>query len=317
MPLHPERARAATTTTKTTTITTTTTSASIREANAAAAEEEGARGRPTLKLPFRTMAINDLPTPTDSSKQQLRSYREATSYLVQNEQRKPLEPRCDSNKEHQPLPSPACGSPPRFRPSSSSRCRSRTPSPPHASTPSSSQASRESSKAPRSVSPGGTPASSAGAALRCSQQQQRGLQERRVRWANDLVSSVRTRPRTLREDAALLFYSRADEKRFRREAETAAVEDDWCEQLEEDSLTSLSDDEEEQPSSSDHKPLWSPQRERKDYAISKAVVIFGNSTRTYDGHAAGGCAIEAALEVEKESSLFDDAAFWNGQLTWS
>lgn len=122
---------------------------------------------------------------------------------------------------------------------------------------------------------------------------------------------------------ATLFYSRADEKRFRREAERAAHEDDWCESLEEDSLASLSDDEEPSPSSEEHhQPLWSPQRERKDYAISKAVVIFGNSTRTYGGGVTttGSCAVEAVLEVEKSSTSsfsFDDAAFWNGQLTWS
>jgi len=136
-----------------------------------------------------------------------------------------------------------------------------------------------------------------------------------VRWANSLVESVRTRPRTLRKDVSSLFYSRADEKRFRREAERAReVEDEWCEALEEDSLTSLDDVNE----SSEHKPLWSPQRERRDYAISKAVVVFGNATRTYGGGAGAGCAIEAALESQGSSSFsFDDAAFWNGQLTWS
>lgn len=111
---------------------------------------------------------------------------------------------------------------------------------------------------------------------------------------------------------ASLFYSRSDEKRFRREAELAR-NDEWCDQLEEDSLTPLPD---EEPA---HKGLWSPQGERKDYGISKAVVIFGADTRTYGG-GVGGCAVEAALEAEKAasfSSLFDDAAFWNGQLTWS
>lgn len=108
---------------------------------------------------------------------------------------------------------------------------------------------------------------------------------------------------------------------MRREA--ASVEDDWsC-----DSLDSLSDEEDvvdqpnQPPATENHQPLWSPQRERKDYAISKAVVVFGNSTRTYGGGALPtGCAIEAALEAEASSAAsfsFDDAAFWNGQLTWS
>jgi hypothetical protein len=141
-------------------------------------------------------------------------------------------------------------------------------------------------------------------------------QARRVRWASTLVSSIRTRPRTLRKDVSTLFYSRADEKRFRREAEYA-TDDEWCDSLEEDSLTELSDDEGEVEGSSAHTPLWSPSRERKDYAISKAVVVFGNSTKTYGG----GCAVEAALEASAADNKglfsFDDAAFWNGQLTWS
>lgn len=108
---------------------------------------------------------------------------------------------------------------------------------------------------------------------------------------------------------ASLFYSRADEKRFRKDAEAAPLHDEWCEQLEEDSLTSLSDDED-----GDHQSLWSPQR--KDYLISKAKVTYGGATETYNG---GGCAVEAAREAEMVSNLFsfDNAAFWNGQLTWS
>lgn len=132
------------------------------------------------------------------------------------------------------------------------------------------------------------------------------------------MASVRTRPRTLRKDVSALFYSRADERRFRQEAAFAAEDDDdWCESLEEDSLTSLSDDEPEGQGTG-HEGLWSPPRRRKDYAISKAVVIFGNATMTYGdaGSSVGGCAVEAALETDKAFS-FDDAAFWNGLLTWS
>lgn len=94
------------------------------------------------------------------------------------------------------------------------------------------------------------------------------------------------------------------------------MDDEWCEQLEEDSLASLSDEEADSPEDA-HKPLWSPTRERKDYGISQAVVTFGNSTKTY-GSGAVSCAVEAAREAEALASFaFDDAAFWNGQLTWS
>jgi hypothetical protein len=124
-----------------------------------------------------------------------------------------------------------------------------------------------------------------------------------VRWADDLVASVQTRPRTLRKDVSALFYSRADEKRFRREAETEA-----------------SVPEAPTATAADHKPLGSPLGgERKDYAISKAVVVFGDSTKTYGIElGGGGCASEAAFEAERALSFsFDDAAFWNGRLTWS
>ena len=42
---------------------------------------------------------------------------------------------------------------------------------------------------------------------------------KKVRWADSLVSSIRTRPRTLPEDVSALFYSEADEMRSRREVE--------------------------------------------------------------------------------------------------
>ncbi|KAL7530401.1 hypothetical protein ACHAWF_003362 [Thalassiosira exigua] len=272
------------------------------------------------------MAINDLPTPTEPSpRQPLRSYREAASHLARCHGPQPhLRPVVERKQAPSPPSSspPPCGSPPRLRagPSPpSTRCRSRTPSPPK---PPSSSSTAGKSKAPRSVSPGGTPASSAGAASRAAHQPP---QERTkaVRWASLLVSSVRSRPRTPREYVPLLFYSRADERRFRKEAEAAAQadrrEEFGIEQLEDDSLASLSDDEEDPRGSTDREPLWSPKREHKDYAISKAVVVFGGSARTYG--AGGGCAVEAALgatnPTSSEAFSFDDAAFWNGQLTWS
>lgn len=144
--------------------------------------------------------------------------------------------------------------------------------------------------------------------------------ERRVHWAEPLISSVITRPRTLRKDVSELYYSRADEKRFRQEAEKDMPPPP--------SLTTLST----QPSSdgADREPLWSTNLgvKRKDYGISKAVVVFGDSTLTYgttttESVVGGGCAIEAAQFLEVKSSLdgggfsFDDAAFWNGRLTWS
>jgi hypothetical protein len=117
----------------------------------------------------------------------------------------------------------------------------------------------------------------------------------------------------------MLFYSRADEKRFRREAEFAVPDDEWAENLDEDSLGSLSDDDSSDDGTSDHehKGLFSKNRDqRKDYVISKAVVVFGNATKTYG---TPSCAVEAAAaHQEKELPFsFDDAAFWNGQLTWS
>ena len=44
------------------------------------------------------------------------------------------------------------------------------------------------------------------------------IEEEQVRWADALVSSVRTRPRTLSKEVSALFYSEADEMRSRQEA---------------------------------------------------------------------------------------------------
>ena len=101
-----------------------------------------------------------------------------------------------------------------------------------------------------------------------------------------------TRPKTCREDIPKLFYSKADERRFRREAE----------------LEDHSSNDEETTSASP----------RKDYAISKAVIVFGETTKTYDSSIwsfpATNCAIEAS---NQKDFSFDDPAFWNGILTWS
>lgn len=268
--------------------------------------------------------------PADSSAQRLRSYRQAASYLFENESslrhqpRRPVEPRtsCDERKKAKHTPAPLGGAPPHQhhpRPGSP-RCRPRTPSPPHPSPSSRGKDSPCNNKAPRSVSPGGTPAASAPAALRqgkatvaTARQAPKG--RRRVRWAVELVTSAHIRPRTPHEDVPSLYYSRADEKRFRREAEVAPpADEDWGESCPASSLASraLSG----MPHPEESKPLWSPLRERRDYAISRAVVVFGDSTRTYCPPAAGGCAAEATFEAGKSFS-FDDAAFWNGQLTWS
>mmetsp|Transcript_8221 Transcript_8221/g.12314 ORF Transcript_8221/g.12314 Transcript_8221/m.12314 type:complete len:224 (-) Transcript_8221:343-1014(-) len=177
------------------------------------------------------------------------------------------------------------------RSSTSSRTRSRTPSPPQSSHTSRQSSLRNSSKVPRSMSPGGTVASSAPDVSR----------RRGVRFEKRLVTAVYTRPKTPMDQRAKLFYSRSDEIRFREEA-AYACDDDWLDQLEEDSL----------PDETAYGELQ--QQQRTTYSISKAVVVFGSTTRTYGG----GCAVEAALESEKASaSSFDDDAFWSGQLTWS
>jgi len=275
------------------------------------------------------VVLHTLNNSSDYSSHDLRrSYRGAASYLKSREGSRRLEP-CEQS---------TCDSASKSRlqvrhNATTSRCRTRTPSPPHSSTdgvrkssiilsPSSSV-----SKAPRSVLPDGNAAISARAALRGSNSSRTTTQlQPHVRWASTLVTSVQTRPRTLRKDVPSLFYSRSDEKRFRKEAETAVPEDDEpanYRQLDEDSLGSLSDDDScDGDEGSTHKPLWQSRDQRKDYAIYKAVVKYHGSSKTY-GYGGGllppvNCALEvASLESNTVSFSFDDAAFWNGQLTWS
>lgn len=138
------------------------------------------------------------------------------------------------------------------------------------------------------------------------------------------MASVHARPRTPRRDVAALFYSKADERRFRREAQAArdkvgGDEDDSLSSL--ISLASLSDDEVEDGASdadAGSQGPWTPTRGRKDYGISKAVVVFGGAARTYGlGGGPVGCAAEARRNGPAAPFAFDDAAFWNGQITWS
>lgn len=199
---------------------------------------------------------------------------------------------------------PACGTPPRPR-QSSGRCRQRerTPSPP--------RPCWNLNKSQRSVSPGGTAAGSAVEARRTS--------ERRVSWAQSLVDAVHTRPRTLRVDVASLFYSKADERRFRQEASSPQGPDH-------DEFNPGLHGNQGPDGEVGHRPLWSAQRgDRAPYSISKAVVIFGSQTRTYGS----GCVVSDLEDARPDPTSspsagsprdifsFDDAAFWNGQLTWS
>jgi len=96
--------------------------------------------------------------------------------------------------------------------------------------------------------------------------------------------------------------------------------------LDEDSLGSLSDDDSSydgdeggSANTATHKPLWQQRDQRKDYEISKAVVKYHGSSKTYGGGLSPvNCALEVtSLESNTVSFSFDDAAFWNGQLTWS
>ncbi|KAL7516573.1 hypothetical protein ACHAWX_001573 [Stephanocyclus meneghinianus] len=175
-----------------------------------------------------------------------------------------------------------CGSPPRYRDSQSR---------PH--------------KAPRSISPGGTPASSP--CLRGGPSPPAATRSR-VRWAAQLESSVVTRPKTCREDIPALYYSRADERRFRKEAELEEREELRPSSPPIDSWTACGGD------------IQRSHPERRDYGISKAVVVFGDTTKTYDSNIwsfpSGGCAAESNA-VKDAAFSFDDPAFWNGILTWS
>lgn len=122
--------------------------------------------------------------------------------------------------------------------------------------------------------------------------------ERRVSFATQLVTDVRTRPRTKDCDKSNLFYSSQETDRFRqlyREERSSLSSDDVL------NVNLSSADAEDQPFA----------RRR----ISKVVVTHNENLETfYDFH-------ESLALPEKSGASFDDVffdndSFWSGSITW-
>jgi len=123
---------------------------------------------------------------------------------------------------------------------------------------------------------------------------------RRVSFAESVVTDVWTRPYTPEEERCNLYYSRADEKRFREEY-------NFERQLSIDPETFLED------STSDEQPsnLSSRQNQKNNshYDISHLVVVHKNKFESFPMN-----------QIEKDhtsaDNFFDSDSFWSGSIVW-
>ena len=127
---------------------------------------------------------------------------------------------------------------------------------------------------------------------------------KRVSWASCI--EIRPRPRTLPKDIPSLYYSKSDMIRFRREAE--AVE--FLEKLSVEVKDCFTED--------------TDKLKLKPFAISKAIVVTDNSTKTYESGVVTYANLWSvnldALKVGKPEAerkvSFDEDLFWVGEITY-
>eukprot|EP00579_Thalassiosira_antarctica_P007949 CAMPEP_0201880114 /NCGR_PEP_ID=MMETSP0902-20130614/10811_1 /ASSEMBLY_ACC=CAM_ASM_000551 /TAXON_ID=420261 /ORGANISM="Thalassiosira antarctica, Strain CCMP982" /LENGTH=216 /DNA_ID=CAMNT_0048408083 /DNA_START=61 /DNA_END=711 /DNA_ORIENTATION=+ len=123
--------------------------------------------------------------------------------------------------------------------------------------------------------------------------------ERKVSFAEHLVTEVNTRPRTRDCDKRLLFYTQSETDRFR--------------QVYREERQSLSPDN-VQPDSSDKEPPSSESSARR--RISRVVVEHNDSLATfYDQDDLSPYSLPKG-GASMDDVFFDNDSFWSGSITW-
>jgi hypothetical protein len=125
--------------------------------------------------------------------------------------------------------------------------------------------------------------------------------DRRVSFADDVVTDVWTRPFTPKEEIANLFYSTEETQRFRQEYRT-----------ERKLLTELAIDPDMYPVDTDELSALVSSQGTSRHRISRVVVLHNDKLETFFNEDACVCLKETA----PGDDFFDNDSFWSGSITW-
>ena len=150
----------------------------------------------------------------------------------------------------------------------------------------------------------------------------RTIRQRRVSFATNLIADVWTRPRTLREDVAELFYSSQETQQFRDEYRwererivdtivTASVDEDVTTTRTTDGISSSTDFIKNKFSPISRAVIFDKTGKQKIFFPDNQEAKTSGSTI----HTSGSTTYEHT-KAKTEIFDFDDDSFWNGELTW-
>lgn len=150
----------------------------------------------------------------------------------------------------------------------------------------------------------------------------RTIRQRRVSFATNLIADVWTRPRTLREDVAELFYSSQETQQFRDEYRwererivdtivTASVDEDVTTTRTTDGISSSTDFIKNKFSPISRAVIFDKTGKQKIFFPDNQEAKTLGSTI----HTSGSTTYEHTKAIT-EIFDFDDDSFWNGELTW-
>mmetsp|Transcript_13803 Transcript_13803/g.17364 ORF Transcript_13803/g.17364 Transcript_13803/m.17364 type:complete len:225 (-) Transcript_13803:42-716(-) len=138
----------------------------------------------------------------------------------------------------------------------------------------------------------------------------------KVRFANPIVSEVRTRPRTPISEISTLFYSSSETDQFRKDYYwSLQFGDHECdmnnehherEDAFESELTSSGEDSEQE----------SAVNVRKYGLISKVTVSYDGSENSFFQDGSTTILHDDCENSTRQGQSFDSDAFWNGSITW-
>lgn len=137
-------------------------------------------------------------------------------------------------------------------------------------------------------------------------------EDKRVSFAECLVTEERTRERTPREEISSLFYSCEETRRFRQEY-----------RLERKLLAELESNLETQPCGTEDIGSILPQSSiTSRHRISRVVVVHNDKLETFFNHQQKPSSpsppvkLNVHKEIDISNDFFDIDSFWSGSVTW-